>query len=56
VRGKDVDQVQQFPKLAPGVVQVADHPVLAPTDLPVFLAQSGDACPVPDKTLLSFRS
>ncbi|MFD8362481.1 hypothetical protein [Streptomyces hygroscopicus] len=40
---QDVDEVQELPELAPRLVQVVDHPVLAPTELSVLLAQSGDA-------------
>lgn len=40
---KDVDEVKQLPELAPRLVQVVDHPVLAAAHLPVLLAQSGDA-------------
>ncbi|MFH9677324.1 hypothetical protein ACH4L5_34325 [Streptomyces sp. NPDC017405] len=39
---QNVNKVQELPELAPGLVQVADHPVLAPADLPVLLTQSGD--------------
>jgi hypothetical protein len=41
---QNVDKVQELPELTPRLVQVADHPVLAATDLPVLLTQSGDAC------------
>lgn len=40
---EDVGEVQQLPELAAGVVEVADHPVLAAAYLAVLLTQSGDA-------------
>ncbi|WP_224318787.1 hypothetical protein [Streptomyces olivaceus] len=42
-RTQNVDKVQELPELTPRLIQVADHPVLTATDLPVFLPQSGDA-------------
>lgn len=40
---QNVDRVQELPELASCLVQVAGHPVLTATDLPVLIPQSGDA-------------